>query len=102
MGWDEYVPMVAAVTPALSMHFGILFSALGAILTGQSANGIAHEGEKLAGYDVEPFGFIVLAVVIVFAPLFFFTPKLSQSSTTAWSSTATLPCSTWRHSTDNE
>jgi hypothetical protein len=38
------------------MRFGILFSALAAILAGQSANGTAYEGERLAGYDVEPFG----------------------------------------------
>jgi hypothetical protein len=55
-------------------------------MTGQYANGTAYEGEKLAGYDVELFGFIVLAVVIVFAPLFFLTPMLFQSSTRAWSS----------------
>jgi hypothetical protein len=60
------------------MRFGILFSALAAILAGQSANGTAYEGERLAGYDVEPFGFIAPAVVIVFAPLFFFTPRSSN------------------------
>jgi hypothetical protein len=30
------------------MRFGILFSALAAILAGQSANGTAYEGERLA------------------------------------------------------
>ena len=46
-------------------------------IAGQIANGIVHEGERLAASEVLIFAFVVLALLIVLSPLLpVFTPKL--------------------------
>jgi hypothetical protein len=62
--------------PGLQERFGILFTALGAVLAGQIANDIVYEGERLAASEGLTFTFVVIAVLIVLSPLLVFTPKL--------------------------
>lgn len=62
--------------PGAQERFGILFTASGAVIAGQIANGIVHEGERLAASEVLIFAFVVLALLIVLSPLLVFTPKL--------------------------
>jgi hypothetical protein len=57
-------------------RFGILFSAASAAIAGQIANGVAYEGESLADAQFLMLGFVILALVVVFAPLLVFVPKL--------------------------
>jgi hypothetical protein len=57
-------------------RFGILFTALGAVMAGQIANDMVYEGERLVASEVLIFAFVVIALLIVLSPLLVFTPKL--------------------------
>ncbi len=56
--------------------FGIIFLVMAAMISSQLANNLLYEGEELLGVKMIVVVFIAISVVVIEAPLLFFTRKL--------------------------
>ena len=63
----------------ISYAFGPVLFGQGAVLAGLVASRVLYQGDSLLSFKLQAGGFVVLFVVVVFAPLIMFTSQMARS-----------------------